>query len=223
MNPTTAVNHRNKQSWSDYFLDPKNEADLDLSDIATKYTDDSTKLLNAVEAFQESAALLVPGAHKSVRFMHHCFNDLTRNWVIGVCGLKRFAPLQGTQRRRPHPSVPPTVSPGQPQGPGHRRLFQGDNCRGVLGTHGDQRHQSLSTPRKVWVPMDPPFTPGPLLLKGVKGSRHSVTTHLEGPGGRQRRRRRRYPYGVDHRPTNFPVVHRKGVCIHRHPQGPTGK
>jgi hypothetical protein len=76
MNPTTAVNHRNKKSWSDYFLDPKNEVDLDLSDIATTYTDDGTKLLNAVEAFQESAALLVPGAHKSVRFMHHCFNDL---------------------------------------------------------------------------------------------------------------------------------------------------
>jgi hypothetical protein len=91
MNLTTAVNHRNKKSWSDYFLDPKNEADFDLSDIATKYTDDGTKLLNTVEAFQESADLLVPGAHKSVRFMHHRFNDLTRNRVIGVCGLKRFA------------------------------------------------------------------------------------------------------------------------------------
>jgi hypothetical protein len=94
MNPTTAVNQRNKKSWSDYFLDPKNEVGLDLSDIATKYTDDGTKLLNAVEAFQESAALLVPGTHKSVRFMHHCFNDLARNRVIGVCGLKRFAPFK---------------------------------------------------------------------------------------------------------------------------------
>jgi hypothetical protein len=94
MNPTTAVNHRSKKSWSNYFLDPKNEADLDLSDIATKYTDDGTKLLNAVEEFQESAARLVKGAHKSVRFTHHCFNDLTRNRVIGVCGLKRFAPFK---------------------------------------------------------------------------------------------------------------------------------
>jgi hypothetical protein len=106
MKRTTAVNHRNKKSWSDYFLDPKNKTNLDLSDIATKKTDDDTKLLSAVEAFQESAALLVSGAHKSVRFMHHCFNDLSRNRVIGVC------PLQGTQRRRPHPPVPPTVNPG---------------------------------------------------------------------------------------------------------------
>jgi hypothetical protein len=89
-----AVNHRNKKSWSDYFLDPKNEVGLDLSDIATKNTDDGTKLLNAVEAFQEYTALLVPSAHKSVRFMHHCFNDLTRNRVIGVCGLKRFTPFK---------------------------------------------------------------------------------------------------------------------------------
>jgi hypothetical protein len=94
MNPTTAVNHQNKTFWSDYFLGPKNEADLDLSDIATKYTDGGSKLLNTVEAFQESAALLVPGAHTSVRFMYHCFNDLTQNRVIGVCGLKRFAPFK---------------------------------------------------------------------------------------------------------------------------------
>jgi hypothetical protein len=94
MNPTTAVNHPNKKSWSDYFLDPKNDTDLDLRDIATKYINDGTKLLNAVESFQESAALLVPGAHKSVRFMHLCLNDLARNWVIGVCSLKRFAPFK---------------------------------------------------------------------------------------------------------------------------------
>jgi hypothetical protein len=94
MNPTNAVYHQNKKSWSDYFLDQKNEADLDLSDIATKYTDDGTKLLNAVEAFQEAAALLVPGAHKSVRFIHHCFIDLARNRVVGVWGLKRFAPFK---------------------------------------------------------------------------------------------------------------------------------
>jgi hypothetical protein len=80
MNPTTVVNHRNKKSGSDYFLDPKNEVGLDLSDIASKYTEDGTKLLD----------------------------------------------------------------------------------------------------------MDPPFTPGPLLHKGVKGSRHSGTTHIEGARGRQR-------------------------------------
>jgi len=50
--------------------------------------------MNVVEAFQESAALLVPGAHKSVRFLHHCSNDLARNRVVGVCGLKRFAPFK---------------------------------------------------------------------------------------------------------------------------------
>jgi hypothetical protein len=94
MNPPTAVNHRNKKSWSDYFLDPKNDTDLDLRSIATKYTNDGTILLNVVESFQESAALLVPGAHKSVRFIHHCFNDIARNRVIGVCGLKRFAPFK---------------------------------------------------------------------------------------------------------------------------------
>jgi hypothetical protein len=94
MNPTNAVYHRNKKSWSDYFLEQKSKADLDMSDIATKYTDDGTKLLNAVDAFQETAALLVPGAHKSVRFIHHCFNDLARNRVVGVCGLKRFTPFK---------------------------------------------------------------------------------------------------------------------------------
>jgi hypothetical protein len=86
MNPTNAVNPRDKTSRSDYFLDPKNETDLDLSDISAKYTDDGTKLLNVVEAFQASAALLVPGAHKSVRFLHHCFNDMGRN--------RRFAPFK---------------------------------------------------------------------------------------------------------------------------------
>jgi hypothetical protein len=50
--------------------------------------------MNVVEAFQEAAALLVPGAHKSVRFIHYCFNDLARNSVVGVCGLKRFAPIK---------------------------------------------------------------------------------------------------------------------------------
>jgi hypothetical protein len=94
MNPTNAVYHRNKKSWSDYFLDQKSEADLDLIDIATKYTDDGTKLLNAVEAFQEATALLVSGARKSVRFMHHCFNDLARKRVGGVCDLKRFTPFK---------------------------------------------------------------------------------------------------------------------------------
>ena len=94
MNTTTAANPRDKTSWSDYFLDPKNETDLDLSNISTRYTDDGTKLLNVAEAFQASAALLVPGAHKTVRFLHHCFNDIDRNRVIGVSGLKRFAPFK---------------------------------------------------------------------------------------------------------------------------------
>jgi hypothetical protein len=65
-----------------------------LSDISTKYTDDGTKLMNVVEALQETASLLVPGAHKSIRFIRHCFNDLARNRVVGVCGLKRFAPFK---------------------------------------------------------------------------------------------------------------------------------
>jgi hypothetical protein len=96
MNPTNAVYHRKKKSWSDYFLDQKNERDLDLSDIATKFTDDGTKLMNVVKAFQETAALLVPGAHNYVRFIHHCFNDLARNRVVGVCGLERSAPFKET-------------------------------------------------------------------------------------------------------------------------------
>jgi hypothetical protein len=95
MNPTNAVYHRNKKSWSNYFLDQKSEADLDLSDITTKYTDDGTKLMNIVEAFQEAAALLVPGAQKSVRFTHHCFNDLARNSVVRSVWPKTIRTLQG--------------------------------------------------------------------------------------------------------------------------------
>lgn len=93
------VNARTKpKTWADLFrkseTNPTTTQNMKKTNNDNTTVNNPTTLYNQVETIQESAAVIIPGAGKTVKTIHHCFSDLSREKVIGVHGLRPYSPFK---------------------------------------------------------------------------------------------------------------------------------
>jgi hypothetical protein len=89
---------KNMYSWSEFFTKnnnkatPENEKTIDKKTIGL-YRGDAALLLGTVELLREVAALLIPSDNRTVRAMHHCFSDIVRERITGICDMRQYGPF----------------------------------------------------------------------------------------------------------------------------------
>jgi hypothetical protein len=86
-------------AWSSFFnvqnqLGVTPETEVNNNKTPTSYLLDNAKLYQVVTSLQETAALLIPSASRSIRSLHHCFADLTRDRILGISGLRKYSPFK---------------------------------------------------------------------------------------------------------------------------------
>jgi hypothetical protein len=99
MTPSSSPTCTTVLTWSAFFnaqnqLVITPETEVNNNKTPTQYILDNAKLYQVVTWLQETAALLIPSAGKSIRSLHHCFADLARDRILGISGLRKYSPFK---------------------------------------------------------------------------------------------------------------------------------